>query len=232
MPPFLVEQWKIDVVRRFFSEENFKSKTKKSKINCDHSTSSNGAKTIGNAEKEIYGNFASEDIRLKPGYVPPPVKENVTKTKPVQQKKYQVNNDEVFEVPLPGVPVFLPDVSEESWQYSTDSEFGQEVADKLNEPKSDTIVILVETIGRDAVLDFFWKTQKVEENGGILIKNGLRRRTSGGVLFQLLRECKNNNLKSKIAEFFKQISVINEPKNQKPSDVENTEKTDDTIMNN
>ena len=46
----------------------------------------------------------------------------------------------------------------------------------------------MEIVGVDVALDLFNKTKDIESKGGMMIKNGERRRTPGGVFMQLLRD--------------------------------------------
>jgi len=144
--------------------------------------------------------FACQDVRLKPGFVMP-VK--VKKPKIVVEKKVVVDTFYDY-LASPGECVIIPDVAEETWMDATDKELGQELADKLKEDKVDVIVSLVEKFGRNIVLDFFWETQKIEESGGLMIMNGARRRSSGGVLFHLLRGTKDEKIREKVDEFFEE----------------------------
>ena len=50
---------------------------------------------------------------------------------------------------------------------------------------------IVEIVGVDVALDLFNKTKDIESKGGMMIKNGERRRTPGGVFMQLLRDAGN-----------------------------------------
>ena len=52
------------------------------------------------------------------------------------------------------------------------------------------------------MLNFFRKTQKVEASGGLLIMNGARRRTSGGVFLQLLRKTEERTVREDVDKFF------------------------------
>jgi len=142
--------------------------------------------------------FACQDVRLKPGFVMP-VK--VKKPKVVVEKKVVVDTFYDY-LASPGECVIIPDVAEESWMDATDDELGTELADKLKEDKVDVIINLVEKFGRNIVLDYFWETQKIEESGGLMIMNGARRRSSGGVLFHLLRGTKDEKIREKVEEFF------------------------------
>ncbi|XP_068206848.1 phosphorylated adapter RNA export protein [Palaemon carinicauda] len=71
---------------------------------------------------------------------------------------------------------------------TTDEELGLAMADALFESKKDIIVRTVETIGREKALELYKETQEIEKNGGLMILDGTRRRTSGGVFLQLLRK--------------------------------------------
>jgi len=146
--------------------------------------------------------FACQDIRTKPGYVKP-----VQVKKPkvvVKEKKFIDTFNHHIVLALPGESVFIPDISEETWKEASDEELGKELADKLQEEKKDMMVSLIKSMGRNVVLDYFWKTQNVEEKGGLLIMNGSRRRTSGGVLFQLMRVSKDDEVKEKFDQFLKE----------------------------
>lgn len=61
------------------------------------------------------------------------------------------------------------------------------VADKLQEPKVDLILKVVRTMGRKKTLELAYITEDIEESGGMLINNGSRRRTPGGIFFQMLK---------------------------------------------
>ena len=50
------------------------------------------------------------------------------------------------------------------------------------------MVGVIDLVGGQVVLELFQKTQKIESEGGMMIKNGARRRTPGGVFLHLLRE--------------------------------------------
>ena len=153
--------------------------------------------------------FACQDIRLKPGYVKPVP---VIKPKVVKEKKVFIDTfTPKYLLALPGESVIIPDVAEEAWREATDEELGQELADKLMEEKSDMMVNLIQSLGRNVVLDYFWKTQNTEEKGGLVIMDGSRRRTSGGVLFHLLRVTKDEKVKEMFAQVLKDNRELNKP---------------------
>lgn len=60
---------------------------------------------------------------------------------------------------------------------------------------------VVDIIGKRKAIDFFQKTKKIEEDGGMLIMNGSRRRTAGGVYFWLVKNDKHIP-QEKIREIF------------------------------
>merc|ERR1719382_2133777 len=64
------------------------------------------------------------------------------------------------------------------------------------------MVELVKAVGRKVVWEFFKDTQKVEREGGMVINNGARRRTPGGVMLHLLRKTERPELKEKLRKFF------------------------------
>jgi len=65
---------------------------------------------------------------------------------------------------------------------------GEELAAKLQEPKTDLMIGVVDVVGMDVALDLFQKTRELEANGGLMILNNERRRTPGGVYLHLLRQ--------------------------------------------
>ncbi|KAK2574978.1 hypothetical protein KPH14_008741 [Odynerus spinipes] len=70
---------------------------------------------------------------------------------------------------------------------STDEDVATDIASKLCEKKDLLIRRVVDIIGKEKAIDFFQKTKKIEEDGGILIMNGSRRRTAGGVYLWLVK---------------------------------------------
>ncbi|KAH0568426.1 phosphorylated adapter RNA export protein [Cotesia glomerata] len=70
---------------------------------------------------------------------------------------------------------------------STDDEVANDIAEKLNEKKDALIKRIVDIIGKEKSIEFYKKTKEIEEDGGLLIMNGSRRRTPGGVYFYLVK---------------------------------------------
>jgi hypothetical protein len=64
----------------------------------------------------------------------------------------------------------------------------QEIATTLNETNHQLIQKVIETVGVDRTRAFWEKAIEVEAGGGLLVRNKSRRRTPGGVFFQLTRE--------------------------------------------
>ncbi|XP_018427212.1 PREDICTED: phosphorylated adapter RNA export protein isoform X2 [Nanorana parkeri] len=62
-----------------------------------------------------------------------------------------------------------------------------EIAHRLHEPKKDLIERVVKTIGTKKAIELLIETAEVEQNGGLFIMNGSRRRTPGGVYLNLLK---------------------------------------------
>jgi len=106
-------------------------------------------------------------------------------------------------LPAPGKPRQIPDIAEDSLIEGSDDDFSKEIADRLQEEKSEMIVDLVRILGRRAVWEYFQKTQKIESEGGIMINNGARRRTAGGVFCHLLRSDEGETAE-KAKEYFRE----------------------------
>lgn len=65
--------------------------------------------------------------------------------------------------------------------------FAAELANKLCEEKDDLMLRVVNVLGQKIPAKLFKETQKIEADGGMLIMNGARRRTPGGVFLFLLK---------------------------------------------
>ncbi|GFO50414.1 phosphorylated adapter RNA export protein-like [Plakobranchus ocellatus] len=61
------------------------------------------------------------------------------------------------------------------------------IADGLAEPKFDLISRIVENVGKAQAIQLYYMTEDIEDAGGMMIKNGSRRRTPGGVYIELLK---------------------------------------------
>lgn len=59
----------------------------------------------------------------------------------------------------------------------------------------------MDIIGKEKAIHFFQKTRKIEEDGGMMIMNGSRRRTTGGIYFWLVKNDKHIP-QEKIREIF------------------------------
>nr|XP_044987869.1 phosphorylated adapter RNA export protein [Jaculus jaculus] len=62
-----------------------------------------------------------------------------------------------------------------------------EISFRLQEPKKDLIARVVKIIGNKKAIELLMETAEVEQNGGLFIMNGSRRRTPGGVFLNLLK---------------------------------------------
>ncbi|XP_066471375.1 phosphorylated adapter RNA export protein [Tiliqua scincoides] len=82
-----------------------------------------------------------------------------------------------------------------------------EIAYRLCEPKKDLIVRVVKIIGKKKSIELLMETAEVEQNGGLFIVNGTRRRTPGGVYLNLLK-----NTPSITGEQIKEIFAIESQK--------------------
>ncbi|CAO1338052.1 unnamed protein product [Diamesa hyperborea] len=71
-----------------------------------------------------------------------------------------------------------------------DQEIAYDIADKLQEEKSDLILRIVKIVGFNICNIIYEETKQTEANGGMLIMNGRRRRTAGGVFLFLLKNSK------------------------------------------
>ena len=70
-------------------------------------------------------------------------------------------------------------------------ETAQQIAEALGESDDNPrtqIAAIVKLLGAEGALALLAQTQKVEEAGGLLVPDGTRRRTPGGVFFLLARE--------------------------------------------
>ncbi|KAJ8670118.1 hypothetical protein QAD02_001377 [Eretmocerus hayati] len=86
---------------------------------------------------------------------------------------------------------------------STDEEVATDIANKLSEQKDALIRRVVDILGRGKAIEFFNKTKEIEAEGGMLIMNGSRRRTAGGVYLYLVKNC-DDVPQPKIREIFYQ----------------------------
>ncbi|XP_033216674.1 phosphorylated adapter RNA export protein [Belonocnema kinseyi] len=99
---------------------------------------------------------------------------------------------------------------------SSDAEIAADIAAKLYEKKDILIKKVVDILGKQKAIDFFHKTKKIEEEGGMLIMNGSRRRTAGGVYLYLVKN--DDHLpQEKIREIFyvdKKESAVQKKKSE------------------
>ncbi|NXH11467.1 PHAX protein, partial [Bucco capensis] len=69
----------------------------------------------------------------------------------------------------------------------SEEKVADEIAYRLCEPKKDLIARAVKIIGKRKAIELLMETAEVEQNGGLFIVNGTRRRTPGGVYLNLLK---------------------------------------------
>jgi hypothetical protein len=62
------------------------------------------------------------------------------------------------------------------------------LAEVLHEPEKALLGRVLKTIGQERCAQVLAETLTTEANGGMLIKSGARRRTPGGVFFELVKE--------------------------------------------
>ncbi|XP_050299471.1 phosphorylated adapter RNA export protein [Anthonomus grandis grandis] len=84
-----------------------------------------------------------------------------------------------------GVPKEIPKLAVDCT--NTLEEIAKDIADKLDEKRSDLILKTLEVMGAKSTIDVFEKTREVEREGGLPILNQSRRRTSGGVFLYFVR---------------------------------------------
>ncbi|CAH2042594.1 unnamed protein product, partial [Iphiclides podalirius] len=63
----------------------------------------------------------------------------------------------------------------------------KEIAEKLSEEKKDLVGRIIQELGASKAIEIYKETQRVEADGGMLVMNGTRRRTPGGIYFFLLK---------------------------------------------
>lgn len=79
-------------------------------------------------------------------------------------------------------------VSDDEESPKSHSMLGEELAAKLQEPKTDLMIGVVDVVGVEVALELFEETRQLEAGGGLMIMNNERRRTPGGVYLHLLRQ--------------------------------------------
>ncbi|XP_074554437.1 phosphorylated adapter RNA export protein [Halichoeres trimaculatus] len=69
----------------------------------------------------------------------------------------------------------------------SEDKVADEIAYRLQEPKKDLIVRVVDVIGKKKAIELLGETATLEESGGVYTMDGSRRRTPGGVYLNLLK---------------------------------------------
>ncbi|XP_075788038.1 phosphorylated adapter RNA export protein isoform X1 [Pelodiscus sinensis] len=89
----------------------------------------------------------------------------------------------------------------------SEEKVADEISYRLQEPKKDLIARIVKIIGNKKAIELLMETAEVEQNGGLFIMNGSRRRTPGGVYLNLLK-----NTPSITGEKIKEIFCVENQK--------------------
>ena len=90
------------------------------------------------------------------------------------------------------------------------------IARALHEPKVGLLQKLADHVGIDKVEELYQRTLEIEAAGGMFTANGKRRRTAGGVLFQLTRELMSSRERRQIFRERKPLSPEDEAHGQQP----------------
>lgn len=92
--------------------------------------------------------------------------------------------------------------------------FAAELANKLCEEKDELMLRIVTILGKEIPTKLFKETQRIEADGGMLIMNGARRRTPGGVFLFLLKHNEEIDKEAKKAIFLEdKKAAVKERKN-------------------
>lgn len=70
---------------------------------------------------------------------------------------------------------------------SAEESLVKQIADTLTEPNHDLIRVILTVLNQARVETFLQQTLETEAQGGLLVRDGSRRRTPGGVFFHLVR---------------------------------------------
>lgn len=80
-----------------------------------------------------------------------------------------------------------PEIKDRSWGLNLrNSELGSRICILLDEPKEEKMVRAIDRMGNVLAVEILRETLSLEEIGGLKVKSGERRRTSGGVFWKLL----------------------------------------------
>jgi hypothetical protein len=92
----------------------------------------------------------------------------------------------------------------------------KEIAAQLSEQNTPLIHRVVTTLGQETALALMKQAQEIEANGGMLTVDGSRRRTPGGVFFQIVRQRTTGA---------QRIRIFGLPPNKKPEAQSNVEQS-------
>ncbi|KAF6211892.1 hypothetical protein GE061_012409 [Apolygus lucorum] len=132
-------------------------------------------------------------------------KEKLSKIRELDERKRKVPGRKFGPLaPIP-VPKELEDV--DISELDSIEEVAKQIAEKLDEPNLDLVKRIVLILGKTSAIEYFRKTREIESKGGLLILNGSRRRTSGGVFIHLIRS--NKQIPgSKLVEIFEDPNIV------------------------
>lgn len=117
----------------------------------------------------------------------------------------------------------------ETSELNSFEEVAQDIATKLSEPNYDLVLRIVIIIGKEKAIEFYNKTKEIEKDGGMLIANRSRRRTSGGVFILLVRTDKDIS-KSQKNEIFEETKLQNQTKKSYTKKKQRKKKLSDWIV--
>uniref|UniRef100_A0A0A9WDJ6 Phosphorylated adapter RNA export protein n=1 Tax=Lygus hesperus TaxID=30085 RepID=A0A0A9WDJ6_LYGHE len=153
-----------------------------------------------------FGMDTPENDRNVENYPIPKEISSRSKIREFDERKRKVPTGRKFGplAPIP-VPKELEDV--DITELNSIEEVAKQIAEKLQEPNLDLVMRIVLILGKTSAIEYFRKTREIESKGGLLIMNGSRRRTSGGVFIHLIRSDKQIP-GSKLVEIFEDPNIV------------------------
>jgi len=107
----------------------------------------------------------------------------------------------------------------------TNEEIAFKIANRLDEPKHDLIERVIDEVGPKKAVELLQATEEIEAMGGMMVNNGSRRRTPGGVFFQLLR---TNVEADKLDNIFKEEKQNAEQRKKKKKSLKRRQQASET----
>ncbi|XP_053963909.1 phosphorylated adapter RNA export protein [Anastrepha ludens] len=89
------------------------------------------------------------------------------------------------------------------------TDVAREMANKLHEEKDELLVRVVDVLGTKLPIEIYKETQRIELDGGMMIMNGKRRRTPGGIFLFLLKNHESLTLEEHKAIFSQDRQITN-----------------------